>query len=254
MRLLFGPFCWRSPPSPPSAPGSKSPCRPCAKRRQISQLPPPNTEWCCGGTGTGKWRKATSSATWMSSTPTASLNVIIWAYYGLEIDYLSDTWFQRVQFAVEAARDRGMRVWIADEGSYPSGFAGGAITNQYPQDRMKALVAVSSVTASGGIPVAVNVSAQDLAAWATETSSGTVVTLQIVNGKINWTPPPAAGRSRWSSGSIAPRRPAMWAAPASPRIPSTRCSTSSTPTTPASSWPSYTSATRASSATSSARR
>ena len=115
--------------------------------------------------------------------------VTIWAYYGLEIDYLSDTWFQRIQFAVDAARDRGMRVWIADEGSYPSGFAGGAITNQYPQDRMKALVAVSSVTASGGIPVAVNVSAQDLGAWATARSSGAVVTLQIVNGKINWTPP-----------------------------------------------------------------
>jgi hypothetical protein len=115
--------------------------------------------------------------------------VTIWAYYGLEIDYLSDTWFERIQFAVDAARDRGMRVWIADEGSYPSGFAGGAITNQYPQDRMKALVAVTSVTATGGKTVSVNVSAQDLAAWATQTGTGAVVTLQIVNGQINWTPP-----------------------------------------------------------------
>jgi hypothetical protein len=118
--------------------------------------------------------------------------VVIWAYYGLEIGYLSDTWFQRIQFAVAAARDRGMRVWIEDEGSYPSGFAGGAITNQYPQQRMKALVAVASVTVTGGNPVALNVSAQDLAAWATESASGTVVTLPIVNGGINWTPP--AGR------------------------------------------------------------
>jgi hypothetical protein len=116
-------------------------------------------------------------------------SVIIWAYYGLQIDYLSDTWFARVQFAVAAARDRGMRVWIADEGSYPSGFAGGAFTNQYPLERMKALVAVSSVTASGGKAVAVTVSAQDLSAWATNTSSGAVVTLPIVNGQINWTPP-----------------------------------------------------------------
>jgi hypothetical protein len=116
-------------------------------------------------------------------------SVIIWAYYGLQIDYLSDTWFARVQFAVRAARDRGMRVWIADEGSYPSGFAGGAFTNQFPQERMKALVAVTSVTASGGKAVAVSVSAQDLAAWATNTSTGAVVTLTIAGGKINWTPP-----------------------------------------------------------------
>ena len=115
--------------------------------------------------------------------------VVIWAYYGLEIDYLSDTWFARIQFAVDAARDRGIRVWIEDEGSYPSGFAGGVFTNQYPLDRMKALVAVSSVTASGGKTVSVNVSAQDLAAWATQTGSGAVVTLQIVNGELNWTPP-----------------------------------------------------------------
>jgi len=116
--------------------------------------------------------------------------VVIWAYNGLEIDYLSDTWFARIQFAVAAARDRGMRVWLEDEGSYPSGFAGGAITNQYPQQRMKALVAVPSVSAKGGTPVAVNVSAQDLAAWATQSGSTAVVTLPIVNGKINWTPPP----------------------------------------------------------------
>src|SRR5271157_833581 len=115
--------------------------------------------------------------------------VTIWAYYGLGIDYLSDTWFARVQFAVAAARDRGMRVWIADEGSYPSGFAGGAFTSQYPQMCMKALVAVNSVAATGGKSVSVNVSAQDLAAWATNTGSGAVVTLTIANGKINWTPP-----------------------------------------------------------------
>jgi hypothetical protein len=115
--------------------------------------------------------------------------VTIWAYNGLGIDYLSDTWFSLVQFAVGAARDRGMRVWIADEGSYPSGFAGGAFTNQYPQELMKALVAVSSVTATGGTAVTLSVSSQVLAAWATNTSTGAVVTIPIANGTLNWTPP-----------------------------------------------------------------
>ena len=81
-------------------------------------------------------------------------SVMIWAYYGLEIEYLSDTWFERVHFAVAAARQRGMRVWLMDEGSYPSGFAGGAFTRQYPDQRMKALVANRGVAAEGGKPVA----------------------------------------------------------------------------------------------------
>ena len=116
-------------------------------------------------------------------------SVIIWAYNGLGITYLSDTWFARVQYAVAAARDRGMRVWIADEGSYPSGFAGGAFTNQYPQECMKALVSVASGTASGGKAVSLSVPAQALAAWATQSGSGTTVTLTIANGQIVWTPP-----------------------------------------------------------------
>jgi hypothetical protein len=57
---------------------------------------------------------------------------------------------------------------------------------------MKALVAVSSVTAAGGTSVALSVPAQALAAWATESSTGAVATLPIVNGKLNWTAP--AGR------------------------------------------------------------
>ena len=117
-------------------------------------------------------------------------SVMIWAYYGLEIDYLSDTWFARVQFAVAQARERGMRVWLMDEGSYPSGFAGGAFTRDHPDQRMKALVATSHGSATGGKPVALNLPAEALAAWAVERTSKSTVTLDIVNGKLNWTPPP----------------------------------------------------------------
>jgi len=116
-------------------------------------------------------------------------SVMIWAYNGLEIDYLSDTWFQRIQFAVYAARDRGIRVWLEDEGSYPSGFAGGAFTRQYPDQRMKALVSTSRGSATGGKPVGLSLPAEALAAFAVERTSKSTVTLPIVNGQINWTPP-----------------------------------------------------------------
>jgi hypothetical protein len=67
-------------------------------------------------------------------------SVTIWAYYGLGIEYLSPVWFERVRFAVEQAKRLDMRVWLMDEGSYPSGFAGGQISRLYPEARMKALV------------------------------------------------------------------------------------------------------------------
>ena len=44
---------------------------------------------------------------------------------GLLIEYLSDEWFQLFDFAVQKGRELDMKVWIYDENSYPSGFAGG---------------------------------------------------------------------------------------------------------------------------------
>jgi hypothetical protein len=65
--------------------------------------------------------------------------VLIWPYIGLEIQYLSPTWFERVRYAVEAAKQLGMRVWLEDEGGYPSGFVGGKVGRERPQQRMQVL-------------------------------------------------------------------------------------------------------------------
>ncbi|MCX6618878.1 MAG: beta-galactosidase, partial [Acidobacteria bacterium] len=51
--------------------------------------------------------------------------VMIEAGYGMTAKYLSPEWFELVRVAVDHARRRGMRVWVEDEGKYPSGFAGG---------------------------------------------------------------------------------------------------------------------------------
>ena len=55
-------------------------------------------------------------------------SVLIEAGYGMSAPYLSAGWFERVALAVGEARRRDMRVWLADEGKYPSGFAGGIRT------------------------------------------------------------------------------------------------------------------------------
>ncbi|RPI25175.1 MAG: beta-galactosidase, partial [Acidobacteria bacterium] len=51
--------------------------------------------------------------------------VMIEAGYNMPGGYLTDGWFNRVALAVKEAKARGMRVWVEDEGKYPSGFAGG---------------------------------------------------------------------------------------------------------------------------------
>lgn len=51
---------------------------------------------------------------------------------GLITPYLGDEWFSLTSFAVETGKALGMKVWIYDENSYPSGFAGGHVPAQMP--------------------------------------------------------------------------------------------------------------------------
>ena len=51
---------------------------------------------------------------------------------GLITPYLSDEWLSLWQYAVETGRSLGLKVWIYDENSYPSGFAGGHVPAAMP--------------------------------------------------------------------------------------------------------------------------
>lgn len=52
---------------------------------------------------------------------------------GLITDYLSDRWNDLFRHTVERAKQLDMQVWIYDENSYPSGFAGGHVPAQMPE-------------------------------------------------------------------------------------------------------------------------
>ncbi len=52
---------------------------------------------------------------------------------GLVTNYLSPRWFQLVRYTVNQAKKLGMEVWLYDENSYPSGFAGGHVPDQMPE-------------------------------------------------------------------------------------------------------------------------
>ena len=52
---------------------------------------------------------------------------------GLITEYLSEEWFGLFKYTVDKAKELGMKVWIYDENSYPSGFAGGHVPDQMPE-------------------------------------------------------------------------------------------------------------------------
>ena len=52
---------------------------------------------------------------------------------GMITPYLSERWFSLVRYTVDQARSHGMQVWLYDENSYPSGFAGGNVPAQMPE-------------------------------------------------------------------------------------------------------------------------
>jgi hypothetical protein len=51
---------------------------------------------------------------------------------GLLTEYLSDDWFHLFDYTVQKGKELSMKVWIYDENSYPSGFAGGHVPAEMP--------------------------------------------------------------------------------------------------------------------------
>jgi hypothetical protein len=59
---------------------------------------------------------------------------------GLMTPYLSEDWFRLWRVALREAERLDMNIWIYDENSYPSGFAGGFVPEAMPESRGRGLV------------------------------------------------------------------------------------------------------------------
>ncbi len=59
---------------------------------------------------------------------------------GLMTPYLAADWFRLWRVALQEAKRLDMNVWIYDENSYPSGFAGGLVPEAMPESRGRGLV------------------------------------------------------------------------------------------------------------------
>src|SRR5512136_574385 len=66
---------------------------------------------------------------------------------GLMTPYLSEDWFRLWKVALNEAKRRDMNVWIYDENSYPSGFAGGLVPAAMPESRGRGLAFREAKTA-----------------------------------------------------------------------------------------------------------
>ncbi len=62
------------------------------------------------------------------------LAFVIHARRGLEVEYLSETWFARCGLVIEEAARLGMKLWIYDEDNWPSGYAGGRVLERNPDN------------------------------------------------------------------------------------------------------------------------
>jgi hypothetical protein len=52
---------------------------------------------------------------------------------GMITEYLSGDWFKMYEYTVRKGKEMGLEVWIYDENSYPSGFAGGHVPQEMPE-------------------------------------------------------------------------------------------------------------------------
>lgn len=121
-------------------------------------------------------------------------SVIFEAGYHLPYEYLSDEWFKGIRTGVREAKKRGLKVWIIDEGKYPSGFAGGKFTRERPEMRMKAVVAVDTLHVPAGTSLKGHeVSSKAISAVAISRTGAPNRTVIIDGGKIDF----EAGSGAW---------------------------------------------------------
>ena len=103
----------------------------------------------------------------------------------------------QVKFAVQEAARRGMKLWIQDESDYPSGFAGGKVSEQYPQLTMQGLDADIRINVMPGQTLTMPTPPDTLAALAVFAQTGAVSDgADRFRAAFNWmapAPPPGAG-------------------------------------------------------------
>lgn len=115
--------------------------------------------------------------------------VMIEAGYGMTAKYLSPQWFEMVKVAVSEAKIRGMKVWIEDEGKYPSGFAGGKFSQERPDLKMQGLVVTEKINMQSGEIISKKLPSFTLSAIAFNVNDSSYFPIDISTGELTWEAP-----------------------------------------------------------------
>ena len=115
--------------------------------------------------------------------------VMIEAGKGMDAKYLSPGWFGLFRVAIEQARARNLRVWVEDEGKYPSGFVGGRFTRERPDLCMQVVVAGEQFDVAAGETLARPLAPGTICAVAYDLETGANRVLDIAAGELKWTAP-----------------------------------------------------------------
>jgi len=110
--------------------------------------------------------------------------------------YLSADHMAQMKFIVQQAAKRGMKIWLQDEADYPSGFAGGKVSEEYPQLTMQGLDADIHINVMPGQTLVMPTPPDTLGALAVFAQTGAVEKVPLDSGGIHWrapAPPPGAG-------------------------------------------------------------
>jgi hypothetical protein len=112
-----------------------------------------------------------------------------------EPKYLGPDHMAQVKFVVQEASKRGMKLWIQDECDYPSGFAGGLVSERYPELTMQGLDADIRISVMPGQTLTMPVPPDTLGALAVFAQTGATQVVPLGASGINWrapAPPPGA--------------------------------------------------------------
>jgi hypothetical protein len=112
--------------------------------------------------------------------------------YKMGVEYLTEGWFEKVKIAVEEAKKRDMRIWIIDEGKYPSGFAGGKFSQEKPELRMQGIDIAERINAAEGENISRDLDASIISVVAIDQKNKTTEIIDISSGKLNWKAPPGS--------------------------------------------------------------
>lgn len=105
---------------------------------------------------------------------------------GLQVEYLSDIWFRRIEHVLKYAEKLGMKLWLYDEENFPSGYAGGRVLAENQDFCGKHLkVCRQKVDKTISINIIESISRKYEAAFILKNGSYINITAELTDGTIN---------------------------------------------------------------------